>query len=222
MLRASIASFACLALCVPFALAQRTETETKSTKEGSRPSGTSSRPPSTSSRPPSTSSHSPSEAAAKKLPERSMTMQQEAAARLAKQRREEAEARRQALHLQHQENLRRQRLYPDPIIEVPQQQAPAPQVSPGMGGAGPVTAPAITPVPSGGIVVSCSAAPSCPSASGGNVCKSVELTYGGANAASVGRRDIVTVCQQANSPEACCVQQCANAGRCTAQNASFR
>jgi hypothetical protein len=218
-LRALIAACAGLVLCAPLALAQRTETTRPVT-----------------------------ETKAKTLPERSMTMEQEEAARRARARREEEQARREAWRLQQQENLRRQRAYPaypptEVIVEP--QPAPAPPPATGMGGAAPVTAPATAPAPSGGIVVTCSAAPTCPSAAGGygNVCKSVEQTYGGGNAISVGRRDIVTVCQQANSPEACglnhpggpaagiayrnsfgggCIQQCVNAGRCTAQNASSR
>lgn len=213
MLRASIASLACLALCFSLAQAQT----------------------------------SPTESRAKRLPERSMTMEQEAEAKRRQQRREEEAARREAWRFQQQEALRHRHVVPAPIVIVPVEPPPPTAPAPGMGGAAPVTIPATTPAPapSGEIVVSCSAAPACPSASGGygNVCRSVELTYGGANAASVGRRDIVTVCQQANSPEPCgeghpggpaagsayrssfgggCIQQCVNAGRCTAQNASFR
>jgi hypothetical protein len=172
------------------------------------------------SRPPAHTPHAPTETKARTLPERSMTMQQEEAARLAKQRREEEELRRALYYQQRQDNLRRQRLYPDPVIVDPvpqqqqqQQQQPPPQSSPGLGFAGPVTAPATTPAPSRDVVVSCSAAPAC----AGAVCRSVASTYGGGNAATVGRRDIVTLCQQANSADACCVQECASTASCTAR-----
>jgi exonuclease VII large subunit len=245
MLRTSIASLACLALCAPIAWAQTTEKAPKSTKEASRPSSSSSRPPSSPPRAPTETKaktpersmtmqqeeaarlakqrreeeearralyhqqkqhrdRAPTETRAR-TPDRSMTMQQEEAARLAKQRREEEELRR-ALYRQQQDNLRGQRFYPAPVI-VEQQ----PQASPGLGAVGPVTAPATTPAPSRDIVVSCSAAPAC----AGAVCRSVASTYGGGNAASVGRRDIVTLCQQANSADACCIQECASTASCT-------
>jgi hypothetical protein len=257
MLRASIASFACLALCLPVALAQKETEKSRSTKDTSRPSSSSSRPPSSThrpptetkakpapdrsitmqqeeaarlakqrreeeeararsySRPPSHTDRAPTATKARAMPDRTMTMQQEEAARLAKQRREEEELRRALYYQQRQDNLRRQRLYPaDPVVvdPVPQQQ-PQPQVSPGLGSVGPVTAPATTQAPSRDVVVSCSAAPACP----GTSCRSVASTYGGGNAATVGRRDIATLCQQANSAEACCAQQCASAASCSAQ-----
>ena len=83
----------------------------------------------------------------------------------------------------------------------------------------------------------CSAHPTCPSASGyGNVCKGVQQMYSGANATGSGMRDIVSRCQAANMPELCaadyrgdpsgatsyrlrfgggCAQQCASVARCS-------